>query len=126
MDWFPTIAELTDSKILDNSIEGKSMMPVIKDVNAPSQHEVLHWQVGSYDDQKSQWAVRKGDWKLIANGKDPVAKKKLKKEDVMFLVNLKDDIGEQKNLAIQFPDKVLELKKLHSEWLEGVNKVNNK
>ena len=121
MDWLPTIAELTNSEIIDKTIEGKSLMPIINDANAPSQHDVLHWQVGSYNDQKSQWAVRKGDWKLYANAKDSTTKKRLKKEDALFLINLKEDIGEQHNVARQYPEKVEELKALHDEWLKSAS-----
>ncbi|WP_430815097.1 sulfatase family protein [Carboxylicivirga sp. RSCT41] len=120
MDWLPTIAELTGSEILDNTIEGKSLMPIIRDAEANTPHDELHWQVGSYDDQKSQWAVRKGDWKLYANAKDPETKKRFKKENALFLINLKDDIAEQYNLAGQYPEKVQELKTLHEQWLHEI------
>jgi len=125
MDWLPTIAELTGSKILDAGIEGKSLMPIVNDAKALSQHDVLHWQVGSYDDKKSQWAVRQGDWKLYANAKDPVTKKRFKKEDAVFLVNLKEDISEQNNLAGKHPEKVAELKALHNQWLKEITKGEN-
>ncbi|TLX76406.1 sulfatase [Labilibacter sediminis] len=126
MDWFPTVAELTNSPVLDESIEGKSLMPVIENAISSSQHKVLHWQVGTYDDTKSQWAVRKGDWKLLANAKDPKSKKKLKKEDTLYLVNLKMDVSEESNLAAQYPEKVEELKKLHDEWLKNVVEEHKK
>lgn len=125
MDWLPTIAELTDSKIIDKGIEGKSLMPVINNENESSQHEVLHWQMGSYDDSKSQWAVRQGDWKLLGNPKDPVTNQKFKK-GTLFLVNLKEDVSEKKNLAKQYPEKVQRLKSLHDVWLADVKKEMNK
>ena len=120
MDWLPTIAELTGSEILDNTIEGKSLMSIIKDKKAKTEHDVLHWQVGSYDDEKSQWAVRKGDWKLYANAKNPKTKKRFKKENALFLINLKEDIAEQNNLAKQYPEKLQELLALHEEWLREI------
>src|SRR5690606_8847288 len=70
MDWFATIAELTNSKVSDN-LDGKSLMPIIKDNNRESEHGVVHWQFGNYDDKTAQWAVRKGPWKLIGNVNEP-------------------------------------------------------
>lgn len=122
MDWLPTIAELTNSTIIDKTIEGKSLMPVVKSKRAKSAHKTLHWQVGSYDDKKSQWAVRQGNWKLLANAKDPVSKKRLKAKDNLFLVNLKTDISEETNMAEQHPEKVEELKLLHDKWLSDIIK----
>lgn len=122
MDWLPTIAELTGSQIIDKNIEGKSMVSVLESSTAPSSHEVINWQLGgSYDDNKGQWAVREGDWKLLRSPKDLFSKVKVG-DDKLFLVNLKDDISEKKNLASQFPEKVKHLKALHSEWLKTVKK----
>ncbi|WP_127137618.1 sulfatase-like hydrolase/transferase [Flagellimonas oceanensis] len=119
MDWFRTIAELTDSKF-DESIDGKSLMPVIKDVSKPSAHEVVYWQFGNYSDVKSQWAVRKGPWKLIGNVYEPMGKEKPSNLPSLYLVNLERDIAEKKNLAASNPKELTELLKLHKEWLKAV------
>ena len=50
-------------------------------------------------------AIRKGDWKLIKGTKW----KKQKKPGPDELYKLSEDIGEQKNLAKDNPDKVAEL-----------------
>ena len=119
-DWFGTIAELTDSKV-SQRIDGKSLMPVIMDSDAASPHEVLHWQVGTYDDTKSQWAVRKGPWKLIGNVKEPMGREESPDLADLFLVNLDDDVAEQNNLQESNPEKSKELKALHDTWLKSVN-----
>ncbi len=120
MDWFITIAELTGANITEK-IDGKSLMPIIKDANSESQHDVIHWQVGKEDDDKAQWVVRKGPWKLIGNVKEPHGKGE-KKEDVpaLFLTNLNEDISEKHNLVKSRPEKVEELLRLHESWLKSV------
>lgn len=118
MDWFPTIAELTGAKVTEK-IDGKSMMPIIKN-NGKSKHDVVYWQVGTYSDNRSQWAVRKGSWKLIGNVIEP--NKGNKKMDLpdLFLVNLDKDVSETNNVADQNPEKLAELLKIHQDWLAGV------
>jgi len=64
-DWMPTFAELSGAKLLNADIDGKSMMPVIREAATPSPHEVLHWLVAA-GKGRQQWAVRQGDWKLLS------------------------------------------------------------
>lgn len=120
MDWFTTIAELTGTDISDLNVDGKSIMPVVKN-NADSQHDVVYWQHGSYNDEVAQWVVRKGDWKLIGNAKER-KKEGTIAEDKLFLSNLKLDISEKENLAKKYPEEVKRLKALHDEWIKGVKK----
>ena len=118
MDWFPTIAELTGATVTEK-IDGKSMLPIINNNKSNTAHDVVYWQVGDYSD-KSQWAVRKGSWKLIGHVKEPM--KYNKKVDLpdLFLVNLNEDVSEKVNVASAHPDKVQELLKVHEDWLAGV------
>jgi hypothetical protein len=65
---------------------------------------------------KTQWrttpvgTIEAGDWKLMQFFED----------GRLELYNLKDDIGEQKNLAKQLPDKVHELETKMLAWREGI------
>jgi arylsulfatase A-like enzyme len=124
MDWYATIAELTNSKIA-NKIDGKSLMPVILDNKKESPHEVVHWQFGDYDDEKAQWAVRKGPWKLIGNVNEPSGQGEKNNLDKLFLVNLDNDIGEKNNLAKSNPKKLNELLALHKAWIKSVSSEMN-
>ena len=124
MDWFATIAELTGSDISKLNIDGKSLMSVIEKKSAPSQHDVIYWQHGSYDDNIAQWVVRKGDWKLIGNPKERI-KDQEPITDKFFLANLKMDISESKNLKDSYPEEAEKLKVLHREWLQKVQKEMN-
>jgi len=119
MDWFPTLAELTNAEIPDN-LDGKSLMPIILDNNKESVHEEVHWQLGDYDDKMAQWAVRKGPWKLIGNVNEPAGNAKKIDLEELYLVNLDRDIGEKNNLAKSDPKKMNELLQLHNSWIKAV------
>ena len=119
MDWFSTVAELTNSRVTER-VDGKSLVPIINDGSKPSPHEVVHWQYGDYSDERSQWAVRKGPWKLIGNVNEPSGPKEKVRPDPLFLVNLEQDVSESENLARANPEKLDELLKLHRQWLKSV------
>lgn len=125
MDWFATIAELTGVDISKLDIDGKSIMPIVKNSEASTQHEVSYWQHGGYDDNIAQWVVRKGDWKLIGNPKERI-KDKEPLTDKLFLANLNMDISETNNLIGKYPGEAKELELLHNEWLKKVKGEMNK
>ena len=117
-DWLPTIAALCGVPA-PAPLDGKDIGAVIQSRDAPTPHDVLHWQTGHGN--KAAWAVREGDWKLMGNTRDttegntriPVAK--------VFLVNLAEDIGEQRNLIEKYPKKARHLQHLHDEWLKNAS-----
>jgi arylsulfatase A-like enzyme len=113
-DWLPTIAELTGGKLLNKDIDGKSIVKIIKHTEAITPHKVIHWQTGR--GKNPRWAVRQGDWKLIGNPQDTSNKAPLTAKDKLFLVNLKESVGEMKNLSLANPEITQRLKKLHEEW----------
>jgi arylsulfatase A-like enzyme len=115
MDWFPTILDYVGVKSLPDYLEGASLRAVIED-NAESPHEHLIWK------GPDRWAVRKGDWKLLHAPIDPVGNPEAPWTPIVdgsFLVNLKQDIGESKNLIGQYPEKGAELEAIYKRWLEG-------
>ncbi len=124
MDWVPTIAELTNATVTDK-IDGKSLLPIIHDQKKESLHGEMYWQFGAYDDQKAQWAVRKGPWKLIGNVNEPLGKEKAKDLPSLFLVNLENDISEKDNRAKSNPEKRDELLSLHKAWLSSIQDEMN-
>ncbi len=127
MDWFPTITELTNSTNSAKNLDGKSLMPIINDSNFKGLHKEIHWQNGSYDESKCQWAIRQGDWKLIGNTRDPFLEITTKEEvDKLFLSNLNIDETEMENLAFKYPEKVEELFELHKKWAADVRMEMNK
>jgi arylsulfatase A-like enzyme len=86
----------------DWKLDGVNLLPFLTGKDSDAPHDTLYWRYGD------QWAVRDGDWKLVAgNGGDKVNGE---------LFNLADDKSESKNLAADNPDKVQELKSLWDEW----------
>ncbi len=82
-------------------LDGVNLLPYLTGKNKGKPHETLYWRFGN------QWAIRHGDWKLVmGNGGGPEA----------GLFNLKDDIGESKDLAATMPGKAAELKSLWDHW----------
>ena len=55
IDWMPTIAEYCGVELPPRKIDGKSIVSVIESDDAPSPHEVFHWEISKH------WAVRQGD-----------------------------------------------------------------
>ena len=116
-DWMPTIAELSGAKLLNEDIDGRSIVPVIRSVAAPSPHEVLYWHVGR--GRNAEWAVRQGDWKLIGNNQETFGDKLGAEDKKLFLSNLATDISEKQNLAAEHPDVVQRLLKLRQDWISA-------
>ena len=114
IDWMPTIAEYCDVPLPNREIDGKSIVGIIESQDAPSPHDVLHWETGKH------WAVREGDWKLVHNG--PATERDGRKIPQVenFLSNLAEDVTETKNLADEHPDVVKRLTRLHQEWAQQV------
>jgi len=106
MDWFPTILELCGIKQEAGApkLDGRSMARVIADSKAASSHEVLHFAWAK------NWAVRRGDWKLI-NKFDSKTK-----TTALSLHNLAEPKPEVKDHAKEQPEIVRELTALHEAW----------
>ena len=114
MDWLPTIAELAGAKLpAGHKIDGKSLMPILRDADAKTQHERFFWQLGD------QWAVREGDWKLVVNAND-TDRSKVQADEQVFLSNLAEDVSERNNQASKNPAIVERLTKLHEAWAAEV------
>jgi arylsulfatase A len=76
------------------------------------QNRPLFWHYPHYSPQGGEpaGAVRAGDWKLIQFFGD----------GRIELYNLKEDPGEQRNLALRLPKKAEQLLKLMRTWREDV------
>lgn len=96
-DFLPTAAELAGVKP-PAGIDGISIVPTLLG-KSQKPHDYLYWE---FHEGGFQQAVRQGDWKLVRQ------KPKFQSE----LYNLKDDVGEQRNLAAKYPDITTKLEKL--------------
>jgi arylsulfatase A-like enzyme len=94
-------------------LDGVNLLPHLAGKKEAPPHEALYWRFGE------QMAIRQGDWKLVradlATDKPfgDIAKKPM-------LVNLKDDIGETKDLAEAHPEKMKALTEAWQKWNEGL------
>ncbi|MEI8341824.1 MAG: arylsulfatase, partial [Verrucomicrobiota bacterium] len=109
VDWFPTLVKLAGGS-LDQKLplDGRDIWPVLTQ-GAKSPHDTL-LLCGTVP---SCVALCAGDWKLLLNAKEKDAEEAPADEsggDKVELYNLATDIGEQKNLAAEQPEKVKELR----------------
>jgi len=103
LDILPTAVVAAGGTIdLGWKLDGVDLMPYLTGANTGKPHEVLFWRFGD------QWAIRRGDFKLVASTVDGVKNVKL--------YNLKDDIGETKNLYAQNEILVTGLKAEWDKW----------
>lgn len=119
-DWFPTIADLCGIKLPGHQLDGKSLATVLKSADADSPHDHFYWQLGG--GPNAQWAVHRGDWKLLGNVRDTTDLKAKVAVDKLFLANLKQDIGETTNVADQHPEIVKSLQALRQQHYNSVTK----
>jgi arylsulfatase A-like enzyme len=82
-------------------LDGVNLLPYLTGDETGRPHETFYWRFGE------QWAIRRGDWKLVAgNGGDRAGE----------LYNLAEDPSESHNLAPEMADKVGELKAMWDSW----------
>lgn len=104
IDFLPTIAKITGAVLPQSTIDGEDIWPLLSgDEEAKTPHEAYYY----YSDTVLQ-AVRSDDWKLRVI------------KDKTELYNLKTDISESENLAVQYPEKVKEMKLIMSEYDEDL------
>lgn len=118
-DWYPTIAALCDVPIPNHHLDGQSLVPMIKSSDQSSPHESFFWLLGK--GERAQWAVRRGNWKLLGNPTD-------RSEDAgkvnlpnRFLVNLSSDVREMNNVADQYPEIVQELEAIMKQEVSSID-----
>ena len=113
-DYFATLADVTGTQPTAK-IDGVSLRPVLEGKgNLPAR--ALFWHYPHYGNQGGApgAAMRQGDWKLIQWSEN---------EQQPELFNLKNDLGETKNLAAQEPERVKAmLAELHA-WQKDVGAV---
>jgi arylsulfatase A-like enzyme len=104
MDLHPTFAKLAGAKMpTDRVIDGKDVATLLLGKpNAKTPHDRFFYQQGG-----RIAAVRSGNWKLFVKGE---------------LYNLKDDLGEKKNVAQANPDIVKKLQGLLADFRKDLAK----
>ena len=123
IDFYPTLLEIAGvHKPKEKLLDGVSIVPLLKGGNSLNR-DSLFWHFPAYLQGKAEGArdpyfrtrpgaaIRTGDWKLIEYFED----------GALELYNLKDDIGEKKNLADLMPEKTKELHQRMLAWRKAVN-----
>ncbi len=105
-DLFATVADLVHAPIAEDSIDGKSLLPLLR--GEPWHRRTLYWHYPHY--HGSTWtpgaAIRKENWKLI----------RFYHYDKVELYDLQNDLGERTDLSQSLPDKTEELLQELSDW----------
>jgi arylsulfatase A-like enzyme len=102
LDVLPTLLEITGSAPAPGKeLDGVSLMPILTGETETLGREALYWRFGS------QFAIRKGDWKLV---------KALVTQEEPMLVNLHNDPGEQFDLSADYPGIRQELQQMWEKW----------
>ncbi|HBN74442.1 MAG TPA: sulfatase [Planctomycetaceae bacterium] len=118
-DWMPTLASLAEIPPPENMLDGRDISQCLLDEDQKSPHNFFYWQMGNGNN--AQWAVRQGDWKLLGNCRDTSNQGELSAQDKKsFLINLKSDPGESKNVADTHAELVQQLMQLRSQTLDSM------
>ena len=86
----------------DKPLDGKSILPALKG-ETDKLHDELYWSSGG---EKGKWAIRNGNWKLVAERKR------------VELFDLEKDLSETTDLAAKHPKVVSELTAKYNAWLD--------
>lgn len=111
IDYLPTIVQMAGGRP-PAGVDGVSIAPLLRGGSAPKR-EALYWHYPHYSNQGGVpgGAVRAGDWKLIEFYED----------GRLELFNLREDIGERRNLVLKEPKKAAELHALLKKWRKSVD-----
>ena len=92
-------------------VDGRSLVPLFTE-SGSIQRDAIYWHYPHYGNQGGSpgSAIRAGDWKLIEFFED----------GRLELYDLKDDIGEKRNLVARHPERVKTLHEKLQCWREQV------
>lgn len=124
IDFYPTLLEMAGIQRKSGlssegapALDGESLMPLLKQAGT-LKRDAIFWHFPAYlQGGRGTWrttpagAIRQGDFKLIEFFED----------NRLELYNLKDDIGEKRNLAEVMPGKARQLHQRLIEWRKSVN-----
>jgi arylsulfatase A-like enzyme len=114
-DFFPTIVEMSGAPAPRGAMDGVSLVPLLRQQGG-LQRSSIYWHYPHYNfhqpliPTRPCGAIRKGEFKLIEFYEDGFAE----------LYNIREDIGERRNLARSLPDKAVELRRDLDTWRKSV------
>lgn len=117
VDLFPTLQELARAAAPRQTLDGESLVKLFRDPSAKLDRSAVYQHFPGYlGAGANSWrttpvgVIHSGDWKLMEFYED----------GRLELYNLRDDIGETKNLASSQPDKARELRSTLAAWRRDV------
>ena len=112
-DFYPTFVELAQGKLPANqTIDGHSMVSLISNPEKKLERSALYFHYPHYHHDRPASCIREGDWKLIEY---------LDGSNELLLFNLKEDLGESKNLVSNRQGKAKDLQTKLRKWRQSVN-----
>ncbi len=112
-DFYPTLLEMAGLPSQpEQTLDGVSLVPLLK--GKAMKREAIYWHFPHYSNHGMQspgGAIREGDWKLLEYFENGTVQ----------LFNLREDIGEQNDLAAQMPGKVAKLRQKLASWRKSVS-----
>lgn len=117
VDFFPTLLEMANAPQPTQILDGTSLVPLLRNPAGKLEREAIYQHFPGYlGAGKNQWRTTPvgtmiaGDWKLMEFFED----------GRLELYNLREDIGETKNLAAAMPEKTNELHEKMQAWRKAV------
>lgn len=111
-DYFPTLLAMAGAPLPDaHTVDGRSLVPVLTGSGALDR-DAIYWHYPHYHPGGATpyGAVRAGDFRLVEFYEDNRAE----------LYNLKDDLGETRDLTATLPEKTAALRKKLADWRQSV------
>ena len=119
VDFYPTILEMVGlTRDPAQLFDGESFVPLLKQAGHLKRAAIFcHFPHSFGRRSPAASYVRQGDWKLVHNYDTTIFKSEY------YLYNLKDDIGETRDLSQQRPDKLKELCELMGRFVKDTGAV---
>jgi len=112
-DLFPTLCNITGAPLpRDRILDGIDIVPLLRGGKSLPR-TTLYWHFPHYwwGGRLTPYSViREGDWKLIRHYEDQRCE----------LFNIREDISEQIDLVVRFPDKARTLQNHLDRWLQNL------
>ncbi|RMG32343.1 MAG: DUF4976 domain-containing protein [Planctomycetota bacterium] len=111
IDWYPTLLELAGVSVPEQQdIDGVSLVPLLKGGTIPERPLFWHYpHYGNQGGEPSSILLEDRYWKLIFYHEDGRNE----------LYNLKDDPGEQHDVAAQYPERTRRMRQKLDAWLKA-------
>ncbi len=109
LDILPT-ALAAAGAVIPATAEGVNLVPYLRGLKARAPHDRVFWK------WIDRYGARVGDWKLVMNGNGDNWRLTHNESGKEQLFNIKEDIGETKDLAATYPEKLKELQAAYREW----------